>query len=144
MIRMYDDKEYRVIHGSEIAAMKNPGFPWKRNSEENFKTFLEKSQEYFRIWKQEGKTTSYKLGDADLACVYLDCGYCVCVQQNIDGTYQFVTNGRHRLYVAKKYNLDILVCVYQYEQEYERMGRNRDSEAKKFSIRRLFSRIRGE
>ncbi len=105
MVEMYEDKEYRVIHGSEIAPMKNPGFPWKGNNEDEFKEFLVESQEYFRIWELKKGTSSYRLGDADLACVYLDFGHCVCVQKNENGTYQVVTDGRHRLYVAKKYSL---------------------------------------
>lgn len=111
MIRMYSDYEYRVIHSNEIASMKNPGFPWKGNREEDFVDFMEQSQKYFREWEVNKSSSSYKVGNVDFAYVYLDIGHCVCVGKNKKGKYEIASEGRHRLYVAKKYKFDILVCI---------------------------------
>lgn len=111
MIKVYSDYEYRIIHSNEISFMRNPGFPWKGNSEKDFVNFMKQSQQYFKEWEQTKSNASYKVGNVDFAYVYLDIGRCVCVERKKNGKYIVASEGRHRLYVAKKYKFDILVCV---------------------------------
>lgn len=42
---------------------------------------------------------------------FLDCGSHINTVKKLDGTYIVASNGRHRMYVARKYGLKLLVHV---------------------------------
>ena len=47
-------------------------------------------------------------------CCFLEKA-CITVMKHKDGTYSVLTNGRHRLYAAKRFRLPVLVCVAEEE-----------------------------
>lgn len=102
------DYPYVVISAEQIAPLPNPGFPAGGRSEEDFRGFLAKCQEWFLAYPHGG--TDWVDG-ADLSYVYEDMAQAVTVHQNEDGTYSVATNGRHRMYICRKYGLSMLVCV---------------------------------
>lgn len=102
------DYPYVVISAEQIAPLPNPGFPAGGRSEEDFRGFLAKCQEWFLAYPHGG--TDWVDG-ADLSYVYMDVAQAITVRRAANGQYTMATNGRHRLYVARKYGLSLLVCV---------------------------------
>lgn len=110
MITPYLDGEYKIIQPSEVAEISRPEFDTRgRRSEEEYRQLLEDSQEYFKLYVANPNNKQYYIyEDCDAATVYIHNAVTV---KKINGKYVMASNGRHRLYVAKKYNLPLLVCV---------------------------------
>lgn len=102
------DFPYVVISGEQIAPLPTPGFSAGGRTEEDFRAFLSDCQDWFKAYPAGG--TAWVDG-ADLSYVYEDVAQAVTVHQNEDGTYSVATNGRHRMYICRKYGLSLLVCV---------------------------------
>lgn len=102
------DFPYVVISGEQIAPLANPGFDGEGRSEEDYRAFMEGCQDWFRAYPNGGTVW---VNEADLSYVYEDVAQAVTVHQNEDGTYSVATNGRHRMYICRKYGLSLLVCV---------------------------------
>ena len=127
------EKDYlRVIRADEIGKFAKPPFPWKGHTEQQYRFFLEKYQTAFGIFEENNSgykaendilkdiSQSYKeQKDVDtFENVFLDYGSCVFAQKNYNGKYQVCSGGFHRMYVAKKYGLKLLVRVMQEKSEY--------------------------
>lgn len=106
----YSRGKYIVIDASDIADMPDPGFPWKSGSLEQYGSFIEDCQEFFRRFR-EGEDYSSLPNASNLEYIFVHCGLCVSVLEDDEGKYVCCSNGRHRLYAAKQYNLPILVCL---------------------------------
>lgn len=119
-------KKYRVINGSDVEDMEEPEFSiahWV--SEDIYRKDLEESKVYLEEFKNTGTIKKYPYESLDdipkyydlnqkirrFEDNYMDSGNHVSVIETPEGKYRSCTNGRHRLYVAKKYNLDIMVYV---------------------------------
>ncbi len=119
-------KEYRVINGSDIEDVGEPEFNishWV--TEEIYKKDLEEALPYFEEFSKTGTIKKYPYNSLDdiqkhydlnqkihnVERNYMDSGNHVSVIETANGKYIAAVNGRHRLYVARKYNLKILVYV---------------------------------
>lgn len=101
---------YRVIRPDQIAPLPDPGFPWGFNrTEEDFRVFLEHCQTWFANYPNNPPEKSYVDG-ANLSYVFEDSDRDITVYQDGNGQYVVHSNGRHRMYVARKYGLSLLVC----------------------------------
>lgn len=106
-----DDGIYKVIDGGQIANIDVPKGFWEKASEEQYKQFVENSQDFFSKYENGDSCDDYTIGEnTDALYVYEHVGNCICVKE-INGLYYVTSNGRHRLFVARKYNLKILVYV---------------------------------
>ena len=109
--------KYILVYPQEIADIPDPGFPWKGYSEEDYKNFLsdERVQKYITGYdvSDPAYDKSFAVGKADLHYVFIDTTQAMGVMKSPDG-YVYGTNGRHRLYIAKKYNL-LVLALYQGE-----------------------------
>lgn len=99
---------YRVIGADEIAPLPNPGFPVGGRTEEDFRAFLSDCQEWIKAYPAGGTVW---VDGADLSYVYEDVAQAVTVHRQANGQYTVATNGRHRMYICRKYGLSLLVCV---------------------------------
>lgn len=121
---------YTVISPDEIQALRQPPFEQGAYlSELDYKNYLEKVQFLFDEYETTGsiheihfdsiedvaKKREEKRFLDNFRAAFLDCGRHINVGRTLDGTYKVVSNGRHRMYVAKKYNLRLLVHVAQEE-----------------------------
>lgn len=106
--------KYICINGSEIIDIPGSNKPefWEHSkySEEEYKSFINNSQDFFDAYTNKKNYENYKIDSVDASYVYIHCGNCIVVKQTPDG-YICGDNGKHRCAVAKKYNLRILVCV---------------------------------
>lgn len=117
---------FKVISPEEIQEMDEPPFnegQW--SSEEEYKEFMERMQPLFDEYDCNGKihTVEFKTIEDitryrdewrrlnNFNAQFLQSGQYINVVKNPDGTYKVASNGRHRLYVAKKYGLRVLVHV---------------------------------
>ena len=104
--------EYIVISASEIADIEIDDFGINgRHSEYDYKELLEKYQYIFNTFDSD---KSYADMD-EFYSLFLDSGGAITVCKGKNGLYEYASNGRHRLYVAKKYNLSVLVCLITLE-----------------------------
>ena len=117
---------YCVIEPSAIREMKAPEFNMSQwSSEEEYRAYLESVQPLIGEYASTGtiRTIEYKTME-DVAknrdeamCLdnfkasFLDFGSHINVRKCLDGTYEVTSNGRHRMYVARKYGLRLLVHV---------------------------------
>lgn len=107
----YEAKEYKVIHGSQLEPISGDGLFGKgRRREKEFKDFLIDSQDFFSMYQSGKNCDNYRIGNADAQYVYVHVGNCVTVTKSDKG-YRIHSNGRHRGYVARKYGLNLLVCI---------------------------------
>lgn len=119
-----------VIEPKEIKSLKKPPFEQGAyGSESDYRRYLEEVQPLFDEYESTGNihTISYASMDEisekrdekrfldNFRVSFLDCSQYVNVGRTLDGRYTVVSNGRHRMYVAKKYNLRLLVHVTQEE-----------------------------
>lgn len=119
----------QVIEASEIAKMKAPPFNishWKDKSD--FKGYLESIQYLIEEYKTTGSIHDLDYNSFEdieqlrkeksilenFKYCFMGVGERIDVERSfIDGKYRVLSNGRHRMYVAKKYNLKLLVYVSQ-------------------------------
>ena len=111
-----------VINGNEIAEMDEPPFDeGKWGKEEMYKSLLIEMQPLFEEYRRTGTLESaYPLNGTkeDIAlynqkqkCISLFVSSYIQTVKTKDQKYKVASDGRHRLFVAKKYSLDILVHV---------------------------------
>lgn len=114
MITPYSSKQYILIYPNEIGKVEKPPFgKYGRETEQEYRKLLEDSQEYFQQYINNPSTKSFFISDScDAACLYLDLSQAVTVVKNKKGKYEVNSNGHHRMYVAKKYKLPLLVCYF--------------------------------
>lgn len=114
MIIPYSNKEYRLINPTEIDDIDKPEFgKYNRRTELEYKQLLEDSQEYFCKYVENPNNNSFWIyKHVNAAYLYIDIGHAITVCKKENGKYIVASNGRHRLYVAKKYELPVLVCVF--------------------------------
>lgn len=107
----YTSGTYRVIRPDQIAPIPDPGFPWSFDrTEEDFRVFLEKCQSWFADYPNNSPEKTFMDG-TNLSYVFEDVAHAITVHQDGNGKYVVDSNGRHRMYVARKYGLSLLVCV---------------------------------
>ena len=113
MIKPYSNYVYRVINPTEIEHIDKPEFgKYNRRTEKEYKQLLVDSQEYFCRYIKNPSNNSYWIyEDVDAAYLYIDIEHAITVFKSKNGKYIMASNGRHRLYVAKKNKLPVLVCV---------------------------------
>lgn len=117
----------KVINGFEIADMEMPPFEQGHWSKEDaYKSYLENMQSLIDEYEQTGRIRAIEytsLDDIDKRAEekknidifnnsFLKPGNRIDVEKTIDGKYK-VINGRHRMYIAQKYGLKLLVHVSQ-------------------------------
>lgn len=111
-----------VINGNEIAEMDEPPFNiGKWSDEEKYKSLLIEMQPLFDEYRQKGSLDSpYPINGTDdeisiykkkQKCISLFISSYIQTVKTKDQKYKVASDGRHRMYVAKKYSLDILVHV---------------------------------
>lgn len=102
--------EYIVIDGSKLEKIKIDKFFWYKYSEEEYRKFVEDSQEFFEKYQKGEDCTGYMIGESNALYVWEDMANCITVGKTKKG-YGIAANGRHRAYIARKYKLKLLVCV---------------------------------
>lgn len=112
MIRPYPNYKYIIIQPSEIGRLEKPEFgTGRRGTELEYKKLIEDSQEFFQRYIENPTTDSFYIEEKkDAAYIFVDIANAITVGKNEYGQYEMDSNGRHRLYVAKKYKLPLLVC----------------------------------
>ena len=112
MITKCSEGKYILIQPSQIEKIQKPEFgTWRRETELEYKQLIEDSQEYFRKYLENPSNESYYIYEhCDAAYVFVDIANVITVGKNANGKYEMAYNGRHRLYVARKYKLPLLVC----------------------------------
>lgn len=127
----------KVITAYEISPMKEPPFAladWA--SEEEYRAYLEDVQPLIKEYETQGKihdlvyetfedidrnrNEQHKINQFKWS--FLNSAEWINVEKTMEGTYKVVTNGRHRMYVAKKYFLNLIVHVTQ-EEVGQRIGK---------------------
>jgi hypothetical protein len=118
----------QVIEASEIVEMEAPPFnqaQWK--DESDYKSYLESVQPLIEEYERTGSIHNLEYNSFNdiernrdeqhnlkhFRDSFMDAGQWISVEKSIDGKYRVVSNGRHRMYVAKKYGLKLLVHVSQ-------------------------------
>lgn len=113
---------FRVIEPSEIeynSKIPDFGVPG-RPSEEEYKDYLKSVQYLIEEYQNTGAICSFdnikKYSEQEklnkFKCCFLD-GDCIAVEKTLSGKYRVLFNGYHRMYVARKYGLKLLVHVCQ-------------------------------
>lgn len=111
---------HMVISSSEISSSEIP--PFEKSShhgtELEYKKYLEELQPVFEICKMKSGVPHREdvpfLSDFEWNHFYssfVDAGDCINVKKLPDNTFAITSNGAHRMYVAKKYGLQLLVHV---------------------------------
>jgi hypothetical protein len=118
----------KVIDSSEIAEIEAPPFSKAQwGSEEDYKVYLAGVQPLILEYEKNGKLHSLEYNsvadieknreEADVLhkfrCSFLDVGCWINVEKSLAGEYRVVSNGRHRMYVARKYGFKLIVHVAQ-------------------------------
>ena len=111
-----------VIKGDEIAEMDEPSFNLgKWGDEQMYKSLLIEMQPLFDEYRKSGSLDSpFPINGTDddimfynqkQKCISLFISSYIQTVKTKDQKYKVTSDGRHRMYVAKKYSLDILVHV---------------------------------
>lgn len=119
---------FKVIYPEEMADVELPPFGGRYRLEKEYKEYLEKSQPLFDEFEKTGRIVEVDalvgkpmvgLSDEEewlLNFEHIMMGPdCVTVEEQ-GGKYVISSNGGHRLYVAKKYGLKLLVKVRWWEE----------------------------
>jgi len=115
-----------VISGNSIAEMDIPPFgEGKWESEKRYKMLMEEMQPMFEEFKKKGLLdTTYPLNGSveeislynlRQKCVDLFISDSITTIKTKSNEYKVASNGRHRMFVAKKYGFDILIHVNEEE-----------------------------
>ena len=119
--------QFRVIYPEEMADAEIPPYGGRYRLEMEYKDFIERSQPLFDEYEQTGRIHEVEaligkpmVGLSDKEEWLLDFEHCMlgpdCVTfEEHDGKYVISSNGSHRLFVAKKYGLKLLVKVRWWE-----------------------------
>ena len=117
---------YKVITADEIMELEEPPFDVSHyGKEDEYKSHLESVQLLVNEYEKNGdihtlEYNSYediernrdeKMLLDNFRNSYLHDSERIEVKKLLNGKYRFCTNGRHRLYVAKKYDLKLIVHV---------------------------------
>jgi hypothetical protein len=126
----------QVIEASEIAELEAPPFnqaQWK--DESDYKAYLESVQPLIEEFERTGSIHTLEYNSLDdiernreeqhtldvFRYSFMDVGQWIGVEKSIEGLYRVVSNGRHRMYVARKYGLKLLVHVSQEVREFDNL-----------------------
>lgn len=111
---------YTIIYPDEIMPMDEPEFSVSHwYSELEYKQFLEQMQPLMEWYEASCFSFTDCVHDDDEKMTslfensFVDVGHRIDVEKIPSGKYRVVSNGRHRMYVAKKYKLKLLVYVVQ-------------------------------
>jgi len=121
---------YIVINANEIAELEVPPFCGKYSSEDEYREYLEKVQPLFSEYQNDGRIHTINFETLDdiehnynellflnnFNSSFLSWSNHINVRKDINGLYHVTTNGRHRMYVARKYGLYLLVHVSEEER----------------------------
>lgn len=117
---------YKVIRPDEIAELPAPPFNQSQyGSEADYVSYLRLVQPLIEEYERTGEIHTIEFKSLDDVAQYseekrfldqfrysfLDCGSHINTVKKLDGTYIVASNGRHRMYVARKYGLKLLVHV---------------------------------
>lgn len=118
----------QVIEAAEIIDMEIPLFhQGKWGSEDEYRVYLESVQFLIEKYEHMGaihtlrydmfsdilKNREEQLMINNFKASFMEAEHWVNVEKTIEGKYRVVSNGRHRMYVAHKYGLKLLVHVSQ-------------------------------
>ena len=118
----------KVINAAEIDEMRMPAFNQSHwGSEEDYKLYLESVQSLIEEYEQTGAIHTLEYNSLDdieknreeqhklnqFNSSFLSVGHYINVEKTLTGKYKVVSNGRHRMYVAKKFGFKLLVHVAQ-------------------------------
>lgn len=119
------EENYIVISGNEIVDLETPMFDGKYAKEEEYKKLLEEMQPLFNEFDCTGSVSEPKYEDMEKIVskrneqrlydnffrTFINLANRIEVEKTADDLYKPVYDGYHRLYVAKKYGLKILVYL---------------------------------
>lgn len=119
--------DWKVIFASEIEDLEPPRFGVE-NSELSYKEYLESVQPLIEAYEKSGSIPLIEYNSLDdvskkvneqcrlnnFKLSFMGAG-CILVEKTLSGQYKVIDSGYHRMYVAKKYNLKVLVHVVQEE-----------------------------
>ena len=118
----------KVINSIEIGSIDSPPFEQSHyNSEQEYKQYLESIQPLIDEYEKTGNIHSIEYDPkADIEqfikeqqrlqnfkSSFLDCANWINAEKTTDSKYIVCTNGRHRMYVAKKYGFRLIIHVCQ-------------------------------
>lgn len=112
-MKIVDGYIYKCIKGINIGSIyqENTNFFWTKSyTEQQYKDFVKASQDFFDKFIRVEDCRGYKIDGSDAYYVYINLGNCI-MGQEVNGIFICGSNGRHRCAVAKKYNLNLLVCL---------------------------------
>ncbi|MCR5105465.1 MAG: hypothetical protein K6B68_13610 [Eubacterium sp.] len=123
-----EKSELRIILPEEMPDTGIPPFGGRYHYEDEYREYLEKSQPLFDEFERTGKIAEVEAlkgrpmvgltsEEEWLLCFehVMMRADCVTVEEQ-DGRYIISSNGRHRMYVAKKYGLKLLVRFRWWEE----------------------------
>ena len=127
MACLYRGKEYIVIQPWEIAKIEKPELgEFGRETEEQYRELVKNSQEYFKWYVRTKSDAPYYLNEEiDCAYLYLDIAHAITVGKMRNAKYGICSTGRHRLYVARKYRMPLLVCCQSKAEKLSIIGKIR-------------------
>ena len=125
---------YEVIEPDRILITEKPEFgTYRRQTEEEYKEFLLKAQPFIKEYVENGKIHNplddeinsldkersierfNKVREVNQFNTCFLGSESIRVRKTINGKYTMCGNGRHRLYIANKYNIKLLVHVVEEE-----------------------------
>lgn len=118
----------KVINSDEIGFVEPPPFGQSHyGSEIEYKQYLESVQSLIEEYENTGAIHSLKYNSFedmkknfktqqkinDFKNSFLFCGNWINAEKTLNSKYIVCSNGRHRMYVAKKYGLKLIIHVCQ-------------------------------
>ncbi len=99
---------YKVIDGRQLKIREKPGYYLGGLTEEDYKEFVFKSQDY--IIKGDFDDRETRVCGKSAYALWVDPCRAVVVEQ-VGRKYRVTNNGNHRAYIAHKYGLKLLVYI---------------------------------
>ena len=118
----------KVITPSEIGDVEIPPFKQSHyGSEDEYRQYLESVQELIDEYENTGTIHSLSYDSFEdvsknyeeqqrinkFKSFFLSCGNWINAEKTLDSKYIVCSNGRHRMYIAKKYGLKLIIHVCQ-------------------------------
>lgn len=116
-------KDYIVIKPEQIAPIEEPPFGGRYLEEEEYVDYLRKVQPLIEEWESTGTIHDVVLNSIkdvhekreeivflnNFKAAFLNVGKHIDVRLNSDALYDVASNGRHRMFIAKKYGFKLIV-----------------------------------
>lgn len=111
---MITKDEYITINPEEIAELDKPPFPYKGLEESDYIDFLSKTEFLVDYYKNNQDLPPAENDEMQhlinsFYSSFLNVRFHINVNRMIDGSYKVASNGRHRMYIARKHGYKLLV-----------------------------------